>query len=319
MRREWLDPFRSDLEVVFAAAEQLVQNYPESLSEHALKQLHSTNPLLRDSGHSYIGYIIPLWMQISDGLPTQTAHKLSTACLIHMLYFLNQDEVMDDRPDDSTLKLSLGNLYYMDALRIYSDLFSPTSLFWTYFRQYVTDWAVSVNGEKSLDYFKENPLLIAQKAAPLHLGAAGALLLLEQKDRIVNVCSAVNIALMTLQMTDDFNDMDLDAAQGNYNSFLSHISSALQLTYPEQPLSERIRDNMYSTPIMNSYVDIAYRYHDNLTSSNSGIPHLLSFNTHLCQTLVQAVEAIKQHKKMLHQGGFHYWISEHALNPQGKS
>ena len=76
---------------------------------------------------------------------------------------------MDDRPDDSTLKLSLGNLYYMDALRIYSDLFSPTSLFWTYFRQYVTDWAVSVNGEKSLDYFKENPLLIAQKAAPFNL------------------------------------------------------------------------------------------------------------------------------------------------------
>ncbi|MGF9697501.1 hypothetical protein [Paenibacillus sp. MABNR03] len=319
MRREWFDPFRSDLEVVFAAAEQLVQNYPEPMAGHALEQLHLINPLLRDSGHSYIGYIIPLWMQISDGLPPQTAHKLSTACLIHMMYFLNLDEVMDERPEDSTLKLSLGNLYYMDALRVYSDLFSPSSQFWTYFRQYVADWAVSVNGEKQMDYFKDNPLLIAHKAAPLQLGAVGALLLLDQTHRIAAVCPDINIALMTLQMTDDFNDMDQDAAQGNYNSFLSHVSAALKLPYPTRTLSERIRNNMYSTPIMNSYVDIAYRYHNTLTSSNSGISHLFAFDTHLCETLVQAVEAIKQHKRSLHQGGFHYWISEHALTLRGKS
>lgn len=313
MRREWFDPFKSDVEVVFAAAEQLVQNYPEPMSEHALEQIHLVNPLLRDSGNSYIGYIIPLWMQCSDGLPQEKAHKLSTACLIHMLYFLNLDEVMDEQPQDATLKLSLGNLYYMDALHAYSELFSLSSSFWTYFRQYTVDWAMSVTGENSIDYFKNNPLLIAQKAAPLQLGTAAALLLLEQEPRIAEVSSAVNIALMTLQMTDDFTDTKHDAVHGNYNSFLSHISTALEHKYPAHPVSERIHDNVYNTQFMHSYMDIAQQYHIMLTSANSGISHLEAFNSYLCSTLGQAVHDIEQHKKMLLQGGFQYWISEKHL------
>ncbi|EAU0466181.1 hypothetical protein C3519_26600, partial [Salmonella enterica] len=168
----------------------------------------------------------------------------------------------------------------------------------------------SVTGENSIDYFKRSPLLIAQKAAPLQLGAAGSLLLLEQKHRITPVCSAVNIALMTLQMTDDFTDTKQDAVHGNYNSFLSHISAALEHNYPVHPVSERVHDNVYNTQFMNSYVDIAQRYNIRLTSSNSGISHLEAFNSYLCDMLGQAVQDIEQHKKMLLQGGFHYWISE---------
>ncbi|WP_053061464.1 hypothetical protein [Paenibacillus sp. VT-400] len=313
MRKDWLDPFRSDLEVVFSSAEQLVREYPEPLSGHALEQLRSVNPLLRDSGHSYIGYITPLWMQHSDKLPPEKAHQLSTACLIHMLYFLNQDDVMDEQPENATLKLSLGNLYYMDALQSYSVLFNPSSTFWVYFRQYVVDWALSVTGEHSIDYFQQNPLLIAQKAAPLLIGATGALLLLNQSDRIIPVCSAINITLMTLQMTDDFTDTQQDAVHGNYNSYLSHISAALNHNYPVQPLSERIHDNVYNTQLMNSYVDIAYHYNRTLTSSNLGISHLEAFDSYLCSTLVQAVQDITQRKKQLLQGGFHHWISEQQL------
>jgi hypothetical protein len=313
MRREWLDPFRSDLEAVFASAEELVRKYPEPLSGYGLEQLHSVNPLLRDSGHSYIGYIIPLWMQHSDGLSREHAHQLSTACLIHMLYFLNQDDVMDEQPENATRKLSLGNLYYLDALQSYSELFEPTSTFWIYFRQYVVDWAVSVTGEHFIDYFQHNPLLIAQKAAPLLIGATGALLLLEQSDQMNPVCSAINITLMTLQMTDDFTDTQQDAVHGNYNSYLSHISAALNHNYPDHPLSERIHDNVYSTQLMNSYVDIANHYNRTLTSSNLGISHLEAFNSYLCSTLVQAVQEITQRKKRLLQGGFHYWISDQQL------
>ncbi|OMF14297.1 hypothetical protein BK131_12535 [Paenibacillus amylolyticus] len=313
MRKDWLDPFRSDLEIVFASAEQLVRKYPEPLSGYALEQLHSVNPLLRDSGHSYIGYIIPLWMQHSDKLPQEKALQLSTACLIHMLYFLNQDDVMDEQPEDTTWKLSLGNLYYMDALQSYSELFDPPSIFWIYFRQYVVDWAVSVTGEHSIDYFQKSPLLIAQKAAPLLIGATGALLMQKESDRIIPVCSGINITLMTLQMTDDFTDTQQDAVHGNYNSYLSHISAALNHNYPAHPLSERIHDNVYNTQLMNSYVDIAYQYNRTLTSSNLGISHLETFNAYLCSTLVQAVQDITQRKKRLLQGGFHHWISEQQL------
>lgn len=314
MRREWLDPFISDVEAVFASAEDLVRKYPAPLSGHALEQLHSVNPLLRDSGHSYIGYIIPLWMQHSNGLSRENAYQLSTACLIHMLYFLNQDDVMDEQPEDATLKLSLGNLYYMDALQSYSELFDRSSTFWVYYRQYVVDWAVSVTGEHSIDYFQDSPLLIAQKAAPLLIGATGALLLLKQFDRIIPVCSAINITLMTLQMTDDFTDTQQDAVHGNYNSYLSHISAALSHNYPDRSLSEHVHDNVYNTQFMNSYVDIAHQYNRTLTSSNLGISHLEVFNSYLCSTLVQAVQEIVQRKKRLLQGGFHHWISDQQLN-----
>ncbi|PQP83016.1 hypothetical protein C0Q44_16840 [Paenibacillus sp. PCH8] len=313
MRREWLDPFTSDVEVVFASAEQNLRKYPEPLAGHALEQLYLLNPLLRDSGHSYIGYILPLWMQHSDGLSQESAHQLSTACLIHMLYFLNQDDVMDELPEDTTLKLSLGNLYYMDALQSYAELFDLSSTFWTYFRQYVVDWAVSVTGEHSVDYFQLNPLLIAQKAAPLLIGATGALILLRQPDRVIPLCSAINITLMTLQMTDDFTDTNQDAVHGNYNSYLSHISAALNHNYPAHPLSERVHDNVYNTQMMNSYVDIANQYNRTLTSSNLGISHLEAFNSYLCSTLVQAVQEITQRKKQLLQGGFHHWISDRQL------
>lgn len=309
MRREWFDPFRSDVEVVFAAAEQLVQNYPGPISHYAGEQLQLANPLLRDSGHSYIGYIIPLWMQHSGPgrLPSETAHKLSTACLIHMLYFLIQDEIMDQRPEDITLKLALGNLYYVDALGIYRELFGNTSLFWSYYRQYVMEWSTGVTEETMSDPFGINPLRSAQKAAPLLLGAVGTLLLLEQEERIPSLCADLNIALMTLQMTDDFTDFNEDAEHGNYNSFLSHVSSAMKLDYPAYPVSEQVIRNTYNSGFMKSYADIA-RHHYTLTSSNDWIPQLRSFNLFLCSALDQAIEEVEAHKKSLMHGGFSYLI-----------
>jgi hypothetical protein len=310
MQREWLDPYMLDVKAVFESVEERLRQYPDSLADHALEQLRLLNPVRRDSEHSSIGYITPLWMQYTDGLSPDQAHQLSTACLLHMMYFLNLDDVMDEPTEDAVLKLSLGNLCYMDALQVYSALFEPSSAFWNYFRQLLQDWAVSVNGELHMDYFQQNPLLIAQKASPSLLGAIGSLLLLGQTDRITSICAGLNIVLMTLQMTDDFTDTKQDAEHGNYNSYLSHISAALQQEYPTFPLNESTSHNIFNSQFMNSYADIAHHFNDTLTSSNDDLPQLVSLNSYLCKLLVQAIQEIEQRKKGLYQGGFHYWISE---------
>ncbi|MBR2567244.1 MAG: hypothetical protein IKE29_21890 [Paenibacillus sp.] len=310
MQREWLDPYLLDVQAVFSSAEERFQRYPEPLVGHALEQLRLLHPSRKESGHSCIGYITPLWMQHTEGLPSEQAHLLSTACLLHMLYFLNLDDVMDEPTEESVLKLSLGNLYYVDALQTYGALFESSSVFWIHFRKVILDWAVSVNGELHLDYFQQNPLLIAQKASPSQIGIIGALLLLEQPDRIVPVCSAMNIVLMTLQMTDDFTDTKQDAVHGNYNSYLSHISAALQQEYLTHPLKDSIHQNVFNSHLMNSYADIAHHFNRILATSNSSLPQFISLNSYLCNTLVQAVHDIIGHKQRLYRGGFHYWISE---------
>ncbi|MGQ8870814.1 hypothetical protein [Paenibacillus sp. TSA_86.1] len=318
MQREWLDPYMLDVKAVFESVEERLRQYPDSLAGHALEQLRLLHPVRRNSGHSYIGYITPLWMQHTDGLLPDQAHQLSVACLLHMMYFLNLDDVMDEPTDDAVLKLTLGNLCYVDALRVYSALFESSSDFWNHFRQVLQDWAVSVNGELHADYFQQNPLLIAQKASPSQLGVIGALLLLEQGDRIASVCDALNIVLTTLQMTDDFTDTKQDAEHGNYNSYLSHISAALQQEYPTHPLHESTHHNVFNSTFMNSYADIAQYFHSTLTSSNSGLPQFISLNGYLYNTLVQAVHGMLQHKKRLYRGGFHYWIRESQLETTDK-
>ncbi|MDM5279491.1 hypothetical protein QUF95_19005 [Paenibacillus silvae] len=310
MRREWLDPYTSDVEAVFAAAEDKLRQYPESLARHALEQLHQLHPVRTDSGLSCIGYISPLWMHHTDGLPLDKAHLLGTACLLHMLYFLNMDDVMDEPEEDAVAKLTLGNLYYVDALQLYSLLFEPSSVFWVHFRRVIQDWAVSVNGERHIDYFQLNPLLIAQKASPSQLGAIGSLLLLEQPARIPSICDALNIVLMTLQMTDDFTDMKQDALHGNYNSYLSHISAALHHDYAIHSVNDSILNHIYNSYFMDSYAEIASQFKRILESYNSVLPQYIVLNSYLYNALVQAVLDIKQRKKRLYQGGFHYWISE---------
>ena len=311
MQREWLDPYMLDVKAVFESVEERLRQYPDSLAEHALEQLRLLNPTFRrDSEHSSIGYITPLWMQYTDGLSPDQAHQLSTACLLHMMYFLNLDDVMDEPTEDAVLKLSLGNLCYMDAIQVYSALFEPSSAFWNYFRQLLQDWAVSVNGELHVDFFQQNPLLIAQKASPSLLGAIGSLLLLRQTDRITSICAGLNIVLMTLQMTDDFTDTKQDAEHGNYNSYLSHISAALQQEYPTFPFNESTSHNVFNSQFMNSYADIAHHFNDILISSNDDLPQLVSLNSYLCKLLIQAIQEIQQRKKGLYRGGFHYWISE---------
>ncbi|PYE48560.1 hypothetical protein HUB98_22640 [Paenibacillus barcinonensis] len=310
IRREWLDPYTPDIEAVFAAAEDKLRQYPESLTRHALEQLHQLHPVRKDSGLSCIGYITPLWMHHTDGLPLEKAHLLSTACLLHMLYFLNMDDVMDEPEENAVAKLTVGNLYYLDALQLYSLLFEPTSEFWVHFRRVIQEWAVSVNGERHIDYFQLNPLLIAQKASPSQLGAIGSQLLLEQPGRISTICDALNIVLMTLQMTDDFTDMKQDAVHGNYNSYLSHISAALHQDYLTHPVHDSILDHVYHSHFMDSYAEIASHFKSVLTSSNSALPQYIVLNSYLHSALIQAVLDIKQRKKRLYQGGFHYWISE---------
>lgn len=115
----------------------------------------------------------------------------------------------------------------------------------------------------------KDPLLIAQKASPSKIGAIGSLLLLEQPERIASVCDALNIVLMTLQMTDDFTDMKQDAVHGGYNSYLSHISMTLHQEYRAHSLHESAHHNVFNSQFMNTYVDIAQQYNSALTSSNA--------------------------------------------------
>lgn len=316
MHRDWLDPYMLDVKAVFDSVEERLRQYPDSLAGHALEQLRLLNPTRKDSGHSCIGYITPLWMQYTEGLLPDQAHQLSTACLLHMMYFLNLDDVMDEPTEDAVLKLSLGNLFYVDAFQLYNALFESSSVFWNHFRLVLQNWAVGVNGELQADYFQRNPLLIAQKASPTQLGVIGSLLLLEQPDRIPSVCGALNIVLMTLQMTDDFTDTKMDAEHGNYNSYLSHLSTALQQEYPtSHVLNESIHHNVCNSQLMNSYADIAQHFNDIIASSNLALPQFIALNSYLCNSLVQAIQEIEQRKKRLYRGGFHYWISEPQSGP----
>ncbi|SEI98095.1 hypothetical protein SAMN04488600_1011172 [Paenibacillus polymyxa] len=310
MAMEWYFAYKEELEKVFRQAEERTATFPAPFQQEGLDYLARFNPLREDSTRNYICYLLPFWLQELTGLPSETCRKLSLGNVFVMAHYLIQDDVMDTAADNRKTQLALSQLFYTECQNIYQELFPATSPFWTYARTYVDEWAVSVVSEGAADYFQGDRNKVALKASPLKMAGTGALLLADHADLIEIVTAMTDLALLVLQMSDDWADWTEDLMEHSYNCLLSHISAERKKPYCEGLGPQEIQEAIYVRGALASYVNIANQAVQELETMEPTIHGLHRFAHSIAAELSEEAAEIEGGRSHLRRGGLDYWLSK---------
>ncbi|WP_422660082.1 class 1 isoprenoid biosynthesis enzyme [Paenibacillus sp. EC2-1] len=311
---EWFKPYEHDLSEVFAICTAKIAEFPPPLNEIGRRYMQKFDVFQEGSAKNYICYLLPFWMKDMTQLSPDIYRTLSTANIFGMLYFFIQDDIMDTHPSDYTAgmwkhQLALANLLHTEFIHTYLNLFPADSPFWNYFKDYIEEWSEGVIHESLDDYFRDNPLLIAKKAAPVKLGSTAALLLGNRPDLIPAASDLMNNVLLTLQMMDDWADYEQDLTDGSYNCLLSLIKSENNLPRTHLLTTEEAHSAIFLHEILHHYANIASATHQRLLDSCLNTPHVISFHKTLVDELISEASNIKNGRKMLEHGGLQYYLS----------
>lgn len=307
---EWYFAYKEELEKVFRQAEERTAAFPVPFQQEGLDFLARFNPLREDSTRNYICYLLPFWLQELTGLSPETCRKLSLGNVFIMAHYFIQDDVMDTAAGNRKMQLALSQLFYTECLSIYQDLFPATSPFWSYARTYVNEWALSVTSEGTEDYFQGERHKVALKASPLKMAGTGALLLAGHADLIQTVTHMTDLALLVLQMSDDWADWAEDLVEHSYNCLLSHISAEQKIAYCEGLGPQQIQEAIYVRGALASYVSIADHAVRQLDSMEPSIHDLHSFAHSIAAELGEEAAEIEGGRSHLRRGGLDYFLSK---------
>ena len=210
-------------------------------------------------------------------LTAEEFNKLSLANVFVMLYYFIQDDIMDAAKGEHASKLPLANLFHVQFLSIYRELFPSNSPFWSYYETYIIEWSKSVTNELQSDYFHNDKMQIAKKASPVKNASTGALLLANQAHLLPAVTAAVEQTLVTLQMLDDWADWEEDLVEGSYNCLLASIRQHLNLTTTDELTPEMVKQQLYVHDYLAVYAKIADSHHEHLLSLSVRMEQIVSF------------------------------------------
>lgn len=305
----WLEDYKEELHTVFQDCRTIISGFPEPLRSQGLAFLEQFDVFQVHSKKNYICYLLPYWLSSECGLSAGETRRMSAGNVVLMLFFFLQDDLMDNRHSAPAEVLPLANLLYVEFLDLYRPLFPPESLFWSYFRRYITEWADSVAGEAAGDYYWTDRSRIARKASPLKLSSTAALLLSDKPSFIADSEEMLEAVLITLQMLDDYEDWEEDLAEGSYNCLLSLVRHHLQQdTAILTPAA--VKYFIFTTGGLAQYTATAAGNHERLLAGRLSIPGLTAFHQMLVDNLQQIAAAIEAEKVLLQGGGLGYWLSK---------
>lgn len=203
-------------------------------------------------------------------------------------------------------QLALGNLLLLEMFGVFRQLFPSDSPFWSYYDHYVTVWSDSVINEAGQNFFMTSPIRTAGKAGPVKIASTGALLLTGRQKQVEKLEQAIDIVLMTLQMSDDYADWKEDLAEGSYNGLLAMIAAEQNL---ERKLTEKDAENaIYIRGCMKRFAQLAAVHHEKLVALDTNAIELVDFHTYLVNHLNQQAETIDTNKRLMLSGGFNYLL-----------
>lgn len=306
----WFLAHEKDLADVFAEAERIVSVFPAPLDQLGLTYLATFDGRKEDSTKNYICYLLPYWMKDISELPPASMNKLSLANVFVMLYYFIQDDIMDSAKGEHKDKLPLANLFHMQFLSIYREMFPAGSPFWSYYETYITEWAEAVSNEQQSDYFHHDIGKVAKKASPVKNASTGALLLANQAHLIPVVTAAVEQTLITLQMLDDRADWEEDLEEGSYNCLLASLRKHLQLSTDSTVSPEMVKQQLYVHDFLDMYGQIANTHHEQLLGLQISMTQMINFHDSLVQNIQKVALEIKENRKMLALGGLYYYLSK---------
>ncbi|MEF3301639.1 hypothetical protein [Paenibacillus sp. GYB003] len=311
----WLHDFEDELTAVFAEAERRLASFPSPLNEAGERYLNAFHPLRRESTKNYICYLLPYWLLglAGEAESAKTAcRRMAVANVFVMLHFFLLDDVMDEPGEGGKEKLALASLMQTQYMDVYVSLFRADSPFWTLYRQYVSEWAAGVSGERPDGDLFGDPVRIAHKASPVKLASSGLLLLAGQGESIGPVSEAIDQVLVSLQMADDRADWREDLRLGNANCLLALVRKERGETNGRELTEKDVKAAIYVSGCLERYAEIAAERHRRLLKAKPAVPHLLAFHGHLADALARDAAAVVKERWALLAGGFSYMLSKYA-------
>ncbi|GIQ70217.1 hypothetical protein [Xylanibacillus composti] len=307
----WLDPYMEELAGIFTALEKAIAEFPSPLNEIGWQYAKQFHPLVPNSKKNYICYLLPFWLQSWSGISTSECRRLALADVWVMLHFFLLDDNMDENPADKKARLALANLFALAYMQEYRQLFHSESTFWSKMEEYVANWAEAVAQEDDADFFVSAPLKTAWKAAPVKLAAAGAFLLGQREEQLACAEQAIDLVLVTLQMSDDWLDWQEDLATGSYNGLLSLVRHRLGWP-PEEVLSESTcRAALYDLKLYEEFADKTNEQEKQLQMLQPESPELIAFHQYLLEGFSSSSSTISEEVRLLSLGGFYHWLSNY--------
>ncbi len=313
-QEQWLDAYSGELAHIFKEVEQSISEFPDALRRRGLHYISLFHPLLSNSTKNYICYLLPYWLQSWSGISQSDCRRLAVANVWVMLQYFSLDDAMDERPDDSKERLALAQLFSAFSLNEYRGLFNSDSAFWPAMNRYIANWAEAVVEEDNVDYFTIERSKLAWKAAPVKLAAAGAFVRGKREHLLAQAERAIDIVLVTLQMSDDWNDWQEDLATGSYNSLLSLIRSKIGAK-PDQSLTkQQYLSALYDLQLHIEFAEEARQQEERLHEAQSQSLELNAFHQHLVHSMTTRSTAISNETHLLTRGGFYWWLSNKRKN-----
>ncbi|MHA7967459.1 hypothetical protein ACX93W_25385 [Paenibacillus sp. CAU 1782] len=312
----WYTMHKPKLAEIYETAKRHISDFPAPLDSYGLRYAELFNPVAHEEGRDYICTLLPFWLKEDTSITETQCAELALANIYGMLYYFIQDDLMDGKVAEEGQKeqFALGNLLYLGMLRCFRRLFHSESMFWDFHDKYAEQWADSVVNEARDNYFVTDIIRTSGKAAPLKITVVGACLLGGCPERISALEQAVDLALTTLQMLDDWNDWREDLHDGNYNGLLALIASRHPLSSEtararetsavwHPPTLKEAETAIYIKDCMSAFADYGERNHALLLGIKRPPCELISFHLYMCDTLRAVAKDLWSRKQIALSGG----------------
>jgi hypothetical protein len=180
-----------------------------------------------------VEWSLPYWLGEAFGLRRQVKRALTLANVFGLAYVRLQDDAIDGelaREESATAPMLAAALYHL-WLEQYRRLFDATSPFWHYFERDLATWlraalrdgrepTASSNGTATITH--EHALELAERGAPLKVGAIAACLLAFREHDVPAAEQAIDHLLGAAVLLDHVHDWSEDVEAGRYNAFVSY-------------------------------------------------------------------------------------------------
>ncbi|MFC3799034.1 hypothetical protein [Cohnella sp. GCM10012308] len=300
---------------VFAEAAAGADAYPEPLSAAIRGLVQRADPTGRDRKSNYIAFLLPSWIGARTGADPALCRDLAVGNVYAMLHFFVLDDMMDgsDAGMEGKRALAVGQLLNALFIARYGRYYPPESPLWTYYRTYLGEWATAVSGEGLRRADPRDPRALARKSAPVKLGAVAVLLDAGLSEQIADMEAAVELALASLQLADDWADWREDLpAEERSNAFLTLVRRESLAMPEDQPLQERlVLQAIYRKGALEQLASIVLGHGERLAALPGAAPGLVRFQQEIVAGILNDVQATRDTTdKLASGGGFSYFLSK---------
>ncbi|MCX8128701.1 MAG: hypothetical protein N3I35_01220 [Clostridia bacterium] len=309
---DYIHDFDSDIAYVLEECEKRILEYPSGIKQFAYKYLDKLH-LLKDKNQSGgFCYLMPFWLMDTFGIERRICRNIAIGNSFALLYFMSQDEVMDDCTQKSKVELlPVSSLFFTEFISSYQSTFPGESSFWQYFDKYMKEWAGSVVWERSNhwgqanEYTEEDLILLSRKAAPMKIPFAAMSILSGNELAVKAFSDMVDYDQIVYQMIDDWRDWKEDMEIGNYTYLLVQAVKYNNLKEASQLNESLVRKAVYIGGIAEEIFELAKKYNKLSLEciSNIDSPYLrdyISLEEIICDKILTN---IREEKGIMMKGG----------------